>query len=136
MVHGQYKTPINILLANDDSDERYFFERAVKELPVATKLTTVIDGITLMEYLYLNSESLPDILFLDINMPQKNGKECLMEIKCSETLKHLPVVMYSTTRNDKEIDILYQHGATSFLLKDNYASLIKGINQALGLGTC
>jgi CheY-like chemotaxis protein len=132
MIHGQYNAPINILLADDDADERYLFEAAVKGLPIATTFKTVIDGTTLMAYLDAHLDCLPDILFLDINMPRKNGKECLIEIKSSQTLKDLIVVMYSTTRNDKEMDLLYKYGAASFLLKDNYAALIKGINRALG----
>src|ERR1700677_1910964 len=101
MVHGQYNAPINILLADDDADERYFFEAAVKGLPIATTIETVNDGIFLMDYLGVHLHCLPDILFLDINMPRKNGKECLIEIRSSLTLKHLPIVMYSTTSSDK-----------------------------------
>jgi len=132
MVHGQYNASINILLADDDADERYFFEEAVKELPIATNLKMVNDGILLMDYLNGHLECLPDILFLDINMPKKNGSECLIEIKRSLTLKHLPVVMYSTTKNDEEIDVYYHYGANNFVTKGNYHTLAQDINQALG----
>jgi len=136
MAQNQHNTPINILLADDDADERYIFGEAVKALPIAISFKTVVDGTTLMDYLNHHLESLPDVLFLDINMPRKNGKECLIEIKSSQTLKHLTVIMYSVTKNEKEIDTLYLHGANSFLKKDNYTSLIKGINQALSLVAC
>ena len=134
MEHNHQSAPINILLADDDADERYFFEAAVKELPISTNLTTVVDGTTLMDYLYHHLASLPDILFLDINMPRKNGKECLIEIKSSLTLKHIPVVMYSTTKNDQEIDTFYHHGANNFITKGKNHALSQDIIQALGFG--
>src|SRR5688500_20391697 len=72
--------PIKVLLADDDIDDRYFFEKVLKSLMVNTELATVEDGERLMIYLAENSEKLPDILFLDLNMPKKNGTECLSEI--------------------------------------------------------
>lgn len=87
---------MNILLAEDDQDDRDFFDKVLKEIPVHTHLTTVIDGEQLMNYLYKNLGHLPDVLFLDLNMPRKNGFECLCEIKEDEKLKDLLVVMFST----------------------------------------
>ena len=98
--------PINVLLADDDIDDRYFFDKVLKSLPVRTELATVEDGEKLMSYLAENSEKLPDILFLDLNMPKKNGSECLVEIKQDERLKKLPVIIYSTHRHEKDSDIL------------------------------
>lgn len=91
------KTPLNILLADDDKDDRFLFQKALKALPVITNLTTVYNGVQLMKYLSENSEHLPDVLFLDINMPCKNGFECLLEKKEFGMLKDLPVVMFSTS---------------------------------------
>ncbi len=89
-------TPLNILLADDDMDDRFFFTRALKEIPIATHLTTVHDGEQLMIYLSGNPEHLPDVIFLDINMPRKNGFECVSEIKENKLLKDIFVVMFST----------------------------------------
>jgi CheY-like chemotaxis protein len=61
-------TPLNILLADDDKDDRFFFEKALQEVAIPTLLTTVNDGQELMDYLFKNSDHLPDVLFLDINM--------------------------------------------------------------------
>ena len=88
--------PMNILLADDDTDDRFFFTRALKEIPIATHLTTVHDGEQLMIYLSGNPEHLPDVIFLDINMPRKNGFECVSEIKENKLLKDIFVVMFST----------------------------------------
>jgi CheY-like chemotaxis protein len=92
----QQPVPFNVLLAEDDKDDRFFFDKALKEISISTELTTVYDGEELMMYLSENMEHLPDVLFLDINMPRKNGVECITEIRQSEKLKHLFVVMFST----------------------------------------
>jgi CheY-like chemotaxis protein len=103
----QQNDTLNILLADDDNDDSYFFDKALKETPVATHLTTVHDGEQLMIYLSENSEHLPDVLFLDINMPRKNGFECISEIKENKKLKDLFVVMFSTFYSR---DINYEQG--------------------------
>lgn len=122
---------LNILLAEDDKDDRDFFETALKEIPIPTRLTTVIDGEQLLEYLHENSEQLPDVLFLDLNMPRKSGFECLVEIKEDEKLKDLRVVVFSTSfpqDTDYEEDLikmLRKIGAYDFIRKANNLSLLK-----------
>ena len=72
---------LNILLADDDLDDCLFFKEALEGMPVNTHLTAVHDGEQLMQLLANEKIKLPDILFLDLNMPRKNGFECLTEIK-------------------------------------------------------
>ena len=91
------QTSLNILLADDDTDDRSFFEKALEAIPIVTTLTTVTNGEELMDYLAHNSENLPDLLFLDLSMPRKTGYECLIEIKESEKFEKLPVIMFSTS---------------------------------------
>ena len=93
----QQHAPLNIQLADDDIDDRSFFEKALKEVSISNHLTTVNDGEHLMKYLADNLEQLPNILFLDLNMPRKNGFECLVEIRENEKLKDLSVVIFSTS---------------------------------------
>ena len=81
MTSKQQNAPISILLADDDADDRFFFGKALKELPISTELTTVEDGEKLMSYLLKNSEKLPDVLFLDLNMPRKNGSNVFRRSK-------------------------------------------------------
>ena len=123
----------NILLADDDADERYFFEIALKKLPIVTNLKTVPDGARLMEYLSQNSDNLPDVLFLDIFMPRKNGIECLTEIMRNEKLKQIPVIMYSNSVGDNYIIKCYQYGAFYFLQKGNYSELTESISKLLAI---
>ena len=94
---NQQGTPLNILLADDDIDDRSFFDKALKEIPVASQLKTFNNGEELMEYLVENSGQLPDVLFLDLSMPRKTGFECLAEIKENEKLKALSVIMFTTS---------------------------------------
>jgi CheY-like chemotaxis protein len=128
--------PLNILLAEDDEDDRYFFEKALKELSIPTHLSAVADGEKLMDYLFENSNHLPDVLFLDINMPRKNGNECLLEIKHNEKLKNLPVVMFSTTNSWESINMLFKSGAHVFIHKPGeFAQLKEVINHALPIAS-
>lgn len=97
MKNNQQYAPLHILLADDDIDDRFFFDKALQEIPIATELVTVYNGEQLMLYLEENSENLPDLLFLDLSMPRKTGFECLSEIKENNRFKDLPVVMFTTS---------------------------------------
>src|ERR1035437_1453770 len=133
MPHTLQNEPLNIMLADDDADERYFFEEALLVLPIATNLKTVPDGERLMNYLSIHSGHLPDVLFLDINMPRKNGIECLKEIKCNEKLKQIPVIIYSTFFGDENVNSYYQNGANDFLRKGSFSELEKCFEKILTL---
>jgi CheY-like chemotaxis protein len=111
---GMNIKPLNILLADDDVDDCIFFDKALKALPLATILTTVHDGEQLMNYLADHAENLPDVLFLDLSMPRKTGFECLSEIKESNKLKYLPVVMCSTSYPK---DMIYEQDMINMLIK-------------------
>ena len=123
---------MKILLADDDIDDCNLFSEALKMLPVATVLTTVNDGDELINYLTKNSDNLPHVLFLDINMPRKNGFECLEEIKQNKELQNLPVVMFSTSNEQDKIHILFKTGADVYIKKpSNFAQMVQVINHAL-----
>ena len=130
--------PLNILLADDDMDDRIFFDKALKEIPVSTMLRTVNNGEELMDYLNKNTNQLPDVLFLDLSMPRKTGFECLAEIKENDRLKALPVVMFTTsfTRGvDLEENLkitLARMGALDYIRKPGDFTAYKSvIHQAL-----
>ena len=108
---------LNILLADDDIDDCVFFKEALAELNISTKLTAVHDGEKLMKLLTSKTNVLPHILFLDLNMPRKNGFECLSEIKENEKLKGLPVAVFSTSYEQEVVNLLYKNGAQYFIRK-------------------
>ncbi len=108
---------MNILLADDDEDDCLFFENALAGSLISTNLTTVSDGEQLMHMLKNKTHELPDVLFLDLNMPRKNGFECLSEIKLNSRLKLLPIIVFSTSFEQEVVNKLYQDGARYFLRK-------------------
>ena len=123
MKTNQKNAVINILLADDDKDDRLFFENALKEITIPTQLKTVNDGEELMDYLGKSLEHLPDILFLDLSMPRKTGYECLSEIKENIKLKDIHVVVFSTSyTRDKVYELnlanrLFEIGAQNYIRK-------------------
>lgn len=126
--------PLQILLADDDIDDCHLFKEALEALPQTTKLTVVHNGDELMNYLFENTERLPHVLFLDINMPRKNGYECLLEIKTNETFKDLPVIMFSTAGALDKINIFFNSGADVYIRKpSSFAQLVQVIHHALPL---
>ena len=128
------KTHHDLLLADDDIDDCIFFEDALKELPISATLSTVNNGIQLMNYLLAKSDNLPDVLFLDLNMPRKSGIECLTEIKMIDKLKDLPVIIFSTSFNTEVVDLFYQKGAHYYIRKPGeYEKLRKVILEAVTL---
>jgi CheY-like chemotaxis protein len=129
---------INILLAEDDREDRVFFYKALQEIPIATNLSIVKDGARLMQLLDDNTGPLPDILFLDLSMPYKTGFECLAEIKENEKLKELPVVMLtaSFTRGieleNNLKNTLAGMGAQDYIRKTgNFEQLKQALEQTL-----
>jgi CheY-like chemotaxis protein len=115
---------LQLLLADDDLDDCLFFREALDELPVAIQLVTVHNGVELMQYL-TTVKQLPDALFLDLNMPRKNGFECLAEIKHHDDLKALPVIIYSTSFDPSKVQILINNGALQYVRKPGEFSVLK-----------
>ena len=127
---------LNVLLADDDTDDCSFFDKALREIPIATHLTIVHDGEQLMNYLSGNSENLPDVLFLDLSMPRKSGFECLSEIKENEKLKDLPVVIVSTSNSKDTINMVFDIGAHVYIHKPgDFTQLKQIIHHALPIAT-
>ena len=127
-------TTLKLLLADDDADDCIFFKEALEELPVSAKLTTVNDGVQLMQLLSAKETPLPHALFLDLNMPRKGGLECLSEIKIIDKLMNLPVIIFSTSLNMEVVDLLYQKGAHYYICKPGeFDKLKKVIFEAVTL---
>ncbi len=105
----------SIILADDDKDDCELFKEILEELPFNTALTTFHNGEHLMQMLHKKSTELPHAIFLDINMPRKNGFECLTEIKSNEKLMHIPVIIYSTSYEQEVADLMYKNGAQFYI---------------------
>ncbi len=107
---------IKILFADNDKDDFILFRDALNETKIPAEISNVNDGEHLMEVLK-SSSTLPDILFLDLNMPRKNGLECLIEIKLLKNCKQLPIIIFSTSYDQKMVDQLYKNGARYYVRK-------------------
>ena len=123
---------INLLLADDDADDQLLFEEALRELPIQYTFKSVSNGAQLMEFLQSNTSQLPNVLFLDLNMPLKNGFECLTEIRLNENFKSVIVVIYSTSLVGDVVNLLYEKGAQYYVRKPgDFSELKKIIHTAL-----
>lgn len=118
---------INICLADDDADDRLFFTEAFDELKINTKVSTFNDGVELMNYLNDADSVLPNVLFLDLNMPKKNGVECLLEIKKNEKLNDIAIAIYSTSSSEEHIEETFINGANIYIKKPNDFEALKKI---------
>ena len=106
---------INICLADDDEDDRLFFTDAFDELKINTKVSTFKDGVELMDFLNNADSILPNVLFLDLNMPKKNGVECLLEIKKNANLNDIAIAIYSTSSSEEHIEETFVNGANIYI---------------------
>jgi len=118
---------LNILYADDDTDDCHFFKEALDELRLSTHHSAVHDGEQLMQYLADETIELPHVLFLDLNMPRKNGTECLSEIKSDARMKELTVIIFSTSFEQAEVNQLYKDGAHFYIHKPSDFTLFKKI---------
>jgi len=125
---------VNVLLADDDSDDRELFIDIVKEIHPNILVNTVADGAELMSLLTQKKDDLPDLLFLDLNMPGKNGKQCLLEIRANAVLKNLPVIIYSTSSHNQDIKDTYTIGANLYFRKPNsFSGALSNFRKVLAI---
>jgi|SRR6478609_1747351 len=111
------KEPLKIILAEDDPDDQELFMEALEATNVPSEVTTVENGKQLVDTLKDPAEPKPDIVFIDINMPVKGGKQALEEIKSDEKLKEIPAVMLSTSNHPNDIEETFNKGANLYIQK-------------------
>jgi len=119
--------PIHVLLADDDEDDRLFFTEAFEEIKIDTIIRTVNDGVELMNHLNQENIQIPNILFLDLNMPRKTGIDCLLEIKQLPHLQDMAIVIYSTSSSEKDIEDTFVQGANVYIKKPSDFNSLKKI---------
>ena len=130
---------VSILVADDDSDDSMMIEDALRENRVANKLHFVRDGEELMDYLLNRGQFMgavrpsPSLIFLDLNMPKKDGREALAEIKAHPVLKSIPVVVLTTSSAEEDVYRTYNLGVNSFITKpatfEGLVTLIRDIGS-------
>lgn len=127
------RTTVTILMADDDEDDCMLAREALAESRLRNDLHFVQDGEELMDYLYRrgqyaqkSSSPRPALILLDLNMPKKDGREALREIKTDPNLRQIPVVVLTTSKSEEDIYRTYDLGANSFITKPvTFASLVE-----------
>lgn len=126
-------SPITILMADDDDEDRTLTQEALQDSRLANEMRFVVDGEDLMDYLrhegaYSNPEDAPrpGIILLDLNMPKKDGREALAEIKSDPSLRRIPVVVLTTSKDEEDVLRTYDLGVNSFITKPvTFAGLVE-----------
>jgi len=114
-----------VILADDDEGDKLIFREALEELDKTIVFKTVDNGVELMEYLTQQNVHLPHLIFLDLNMPRKNGLQCLKEIRANEKLKDLCIAIYSTSDNEIDMEETFLNGANIYINKPNDFNVLK-----------
>ncbi len=114
-----------IFIAEDDEDDLDLFATVAKQLVPEAEIVSATDGIYLFENLRDQTPPLPDVIFLDINMPKMDGYECLKRIKEDAAWKHIPIIILSTSVLPKDIDYMHNLGAACYMKKQNTFSQFK-----------
>jgi CheY-like chemotaxis protein len=126
--------PFTILLADDDEEDRELARDALQDARLANEMKFVVDGQDLMDYLRREGRYAdgsvdaprPGIILLDLNMPKKDGREALAEIKADETLRRIPVVVLTTSKDEADVLSTYDLGVSSFITKPvTFAGLVE-----------
>ncbi|CAG5068270.1 Response regulator rcp1 [Dyadobacter sp. CECT 9623] len=124
----------SIFLADDDADDCMLFEDALREVSDSTELITANDGVELISLMETTVPPPPDVIFLDLNMPRKNGFECLEQIRNTKAWERIPVVIFSTTGQEEMVRKVYQGGANFFIRKPgSFPKLKQAIKQVLDI---
>lgn len=118
---------ILITLADDDEDDRLFFTDAFDELKINTVVNTVKNGRELINFLNHSETVLPNIIFLDLNMPILNGIDSLKEIKQNEKFKDIAIAIYSTSSSEEDIENTFVLGANIYIKKPSNFNDLKKI---------
>ncbi|MCY7349790.1 MAG: response regulator [Cytophagaceae bacterium] len=129
----------SILIADDDADDRYLLKSAFEDCQLSNPLYFVEDGAELIDYLlhqgfyHASAHLLPDLILLDLNMPRKDGREALREIKEHPKLKSIPVIILTTSKLDHDIIETYSSGANCFITKpssfEDLLDVVQSLNQ-------
>jgi CheY-like chemotaxis protein len=126
--------PFTVLMADDDEDDRLLARDAFEECEAEVDLRFVEDGEELMDYLHGHGQwagcPRPSLILLDLNMPRKDGRECLAAIKDNPTLRRIPVVVLSTSKAEEDVLRSYDLGVSSFISKPvTYESLLELVRR-------
>lgn len=120
-----YNQPFHIILVDDDEADQLLFKDALEELEIKPIVQIFSNGLELMTSLNNEKAPLPHLIFLDLNMPRKNGLECLKEIRSNQRLNDISIAIYSTSENEKDIDETFLNKANIYITKPDDFNVLK-----------
>jgi CheY-like chemotaxis protein len=109
--------PIHLFLVDDDEDDAGFFEQTIKDIDPQVHFKAAQNGQQALDLLRSEDGASPDLIFLDLNMPVMDGKQCLQELKADPGLSHIPVIIYTTSSQSRDIEEAMINGAVCFITK-------------------
>ncbi|NLP58657.1 response regulator [Lutibacter sp. B1] len=118
---------LQIALVDDDEDDRFLFKEAIEDIEMNTNLSLFKNGKEFLDYIFKPDIILPELVFLDLNMPVINGIQCLTEIRKNNDLSALSVAIYSTSSSDKDIEDTFVKGANIYIKKPNDFNKLKNV---------
>lgn len=116
---------LTFLLIDDDEDDQQVFSYALSAIDKKIQFVTANDGIEALDMIRKDKEFVPDYIFLDLNMPKMGGIECLTELKKIDQLKEVPIVIYTTSSDQRDRNRIFELGATDFKTKPSDISELK-----------
>lgn len=126
--------PISFFLVDDDIDDVFLFQEVLQDVAPQIQLRTAANGqeaLDALKMLVQEGTALPDLIFLDLNMPRMDGKQCLTLLKENERLQYIPVIIYTTSSHSRDIEEAMQKGAVSFITKPSHVCDLKIILSSL-----
>lgn len=127
---------LRILLVEDSPSDVRLVREALKENPIPVQITVARDGVEALDYLRqaeAGLSSFPDLMLLDLNLPRKNGREVLAEVKSSPTLKQIPVLVMTSSRSDEDVAQAYSLNANCYITKPSdlkeYVDVVRAIED-------
>ncbi|WP_020603759.1 response regulator [Spirosoma spitsbergense] len=130
--------PIHILLVDDDEDDRYLTREAFHQHYPSSRISFAEDGEDLLDFLNYKgryagaAHTLPELILLDLNMPRKDGREALREIKKNDQFRHIPIVVLTTSDAKDDVETSYFNGANSFITKPPTFQRLSEVTKAIG----
>ena len=120
-------------MIDDDEDDRELFSELLAEINPAISVWEAENGLDAMQLLEAAGEALPDLLFLDVNMPEMDGKEFLSYLKGNDRLRHIPVIVFTTSSQQKDVREMLSRGALCFITKPASVHEIKAVLSSLAV---
>jgi len=121
------KTPLRVFLTDDDEGDRLVFKEIFDEMDREVSVNMANDGKQLMDFLENEKNHLPHIIFLDLNMPNMNGLECLKEIRKHEKYSDISIAIYSTSTSKDDIEDTFHYGANIYITKPSDYNKLKQV---------